>query len=156
MNLHSQSSLRPVSGFTIIELMVVVAIVSILALIALPAYQDYVVRTKVSEGLVFAGEARTSVSERYYSTNVFPTDNFAAGLASSVEYGAYDFIRRLTVSSVPRAGTVTVTFELPNTESDNKKILLLPDTSSTEIVWTCTAAPDPDGVKSTHLPGSCR
>ncbi len=55
-------------GFTVIELMAVVAIISILAVLALGAYQDYVVRSKVSEGLAFAAEAKTSVSE-YYATN---------------------------------------------------------------------------------------
>jgi type IV pilus assembly protein PilA len=65
-------------GFTLIELMAVVAIVSILAVIALPAYLDYVVRGKVSEGMVFASEAKTSVSEYYYSTKSIPSDNTAA------------------------------------------------------------------------------
>jgi type IV pilus assembly protein PilA len=62
-------------GFTLIELMIVVAIIGILAAIAIPAYQDYTIRAQVSEGMSLASGARTAVSEAYQSTGNWPADN---------------------------------------------------------------------------------
>ena len=144
------------SGFTIVELMVIVSIISILVVIAIPAYQDYAIRSKVTEGLTFAAEARTSISERYYTMNVFPTDNSTAGLVPPDDYGAYDFINRLEVGTVPREGTITITFKLPNTVSNNKQLLLIPSTRTEVVTWTCRPADAPDGIKSNHAPPNCR
>ena len=82
---------RMQQGFTLIELMIVVAIVGILAAIALPAYQDYTVRAKVSEGIARLDEAKTSVAEYYSSNSAFPAgaatagfNTLAAGFVSNV------------------------------------------------------------------------
>ena len=144
------------TGFTLIELMAVVAIVSILAVIALPAYFDYVTRSKVSEGLAFVSEAKATVSEYYHSNGrVMPSDNNTAGLPAATNYDRYDFIRSLSVGALPREGTITVNFKLPNTVADNKNLQLVPATSGVEIVWTCqpTAV---DGLDRKFLPPSCR
>lgn len=69
-------------GFTLIELMIVVAIVGILAAIAIPAYQDYLIRSKVSEALAAAGACKTSVTEFYQSQNALPVDIDEAGCSS--------------------------------------------------------------------------
>jgi len=69
-------------GFTLIELMIVVAIIGILAAIAIPAYQDYTVRTQISEGLTMAGAAKASVAEYFANTGAWPTDNAEAGIGA--------------------------------------------------------------------------
>ena len=67
-------------GVTLIELMIVVAIIGLLAAVAMPAYTDYSIRAQISEGLNLAGSAKTAVTEYYQNRSVFPTDNADAGL----------------------------------------------------------------------------
>lgn len=143
------------AGFTVIELMIVVTIVSILAVIAMPAYQDYAVRSKVSEGMVFLGEAKTSVSEHFYTRGKMPEDNFSAGLILASLYSKYDFIDRLEILSSPRPGTIVVTFSLPGTISHLKKLQLVPDTQTGVVIWSCEPAEE-DGIKTAHAPANCR
>ncbi|MBP8283974.1 MAG: pilin, partial [Chromatiaceae bacterium] len=71
------------SGFTLIELMIVVAIIGILAAIAIPAYQDYTKRAHVAEGMTLAGGSKTAIAEFYMSNGVFPSTNASAGLADA-------------------------------------------------------------------------
>src|SRR5690349_666657 len=94
-------------GFTLIELMIVVAIVGILAAIALPAYQDYTVRSKVSEGLSLVSGAKTAVSETYASTGNWPGTNAAAGLAASTSITG-KYVASVDVSG---NGKITVIFQ---------------------------------------------
>ena len=143
------------SGFTIIELMIVVTIVSILAVIAMPAYVEYATRSKVSEAMGFMGEAKTSVSEYFYTNNeAWPISNYEAGLPGADDYDVYDFVKKLEVASV--AGVITVTLDLPNVSGAHEKDLqLMPSTSTGQIVWTCKSA-DTNGVESKYTPANCR
>jgi type IV pilus assembly protein PilA len=154
---RSDTSLYWEKGFTVIELMIVVTIVSILAVIAMPAYVEYATRSKVSEAMGFMGEAKTSVSEYFYTNNQqWPVTNYDAGLADADDYDNFDFVRRLEVTALPTAGTISVTLDLPNTPADNKQLQLVPSTSSGTIEWKCQPAPAPDGLASKYSPANCR
>lgn len=142
-------------GFTLIELMAVVAILSILLVIAIATYQDYMIRSKVSEGLSFAAEARTSVSDYYYNLSAWPADNGAAGLPPAGNYSRYDFLERLELTSTPRPGTISVTLDIPGTSADGRELQLVPSTLTNIIAWTCLS-PDDNSLDINHLPASCR
>ena len=91
-------------GFTLIELMIVVAIIGILAAVAIPAYQDYTIRSQVSEGLSLGAGAKTAVAEFYNQTGSFPSTNASAGLATATSItGSY-------VTGVDASGGVTVSY----------------------------------------------
>lgn len=140
-------------GFSIIELMVVVAIVSILAVIAVPVYAGYAARSKVSEGLAFISEAKTTVTEYYYSNRVIPEDNAQAGLPNPEDYN-HKHISRLEVGNVPVPGSITVTFAIPMFGSENL-LQLVPTVQNGEILWACRPA-DTNGIPTSMVPSSCR
>lgn len=142
-------------GVTFIELMAVVAIVSILAVIALAVYGDYTIRSKVTEGMTFVAEAKTAVSEYYYNVGDMPEDNGTAGLPEPDNYDNFTYVRRLEIVDDPRPGTITVTFKLPGSKSDGKRLQLIPSTSATSVFWTCLP-PTLNGIDVNQLPPNCR
>ena len=84
-------------GFTLIELMIVVAIIGILAMIAVPAYQSYIIRSQISEGLELSGSLKTAVAEYHSETGSFPTNNAEAALESPGSY-AGNYVSSITVN----------------------------------------------------------
>ena len=138
-------------GFTLIELMIVVAIIAILAAIAIPAYQDYLVRTQVSEGAVLTDGAKTAVAEFYSNTGRYPGGNTSAGLASSTSITG-KYVDNVVVAN----GLITATFgkqaNSAITASGKKTFVLSPVTNGGSISWTCTGST----VDKKYLPTSCR
>ena len=145
-------------GFTLIELMIVVAIIGILAAIALPAYQDYTNRAKMSEVLTFVSSGRTAVAEYYQSEGTLPADNEAAGLAPAEEITS-KYVESLEVED----GVVTVTIQGTNVGAlDESTVILTPKNSAGgdiadgyagPLLWECK--PD-DAENNKYFPANCR
>lgn len=133
-------------GFTLIELMIVVAIIGILAAVAIPAYQDYTVRARVTEGLSLASAGKTAISEYFASNGDLPTNNTQAGMATPTEISG-NAVRSVTVGT---NGTVMVTFS--GNPINGSTLLLTPTTSSGRVTWDCTAG----NLEGKYRPSSCR
>ena len=135
-------------GFTLIDLMIVVAIIGILAAVAIPAYQDYTKRAHVAEGLNLASAAKVAVTEYYSSQGAWPADNTAAGLATATAI-AGNAVKSVTVL----AGVITVVY---NAKVENDKVIVLkPLDANGSITWTCnTLAGSTVDVK--YRPSNCR
>lgn len=140
-------------GFTIVELMVVLAIVSILAVVALPAYVNYSTRAQVAEGVGIASGAKTAVMDAYLSTDAFPVTNAEAGLGVPTDY-ARQWVTGLTIGAVPSAGTITMEINISQLGTNNL-LQLVPSTNGASFEWVCQAAAV-NGIENHFLPSSCR
>jgi len=135
-------------GFTLIELMIVVAIIGILAAIAIPAYQDYTIRAQVSEGLNLSGGAKVSVTEYFQDRGTFPANNTSAGLAAATEISG-KYVNSVNVA----AGVITVTYgNDANAAIATKTLVLTPQTNGGSVDWNCTGG----DVLAKHRPAACR
>jgi len=141
-------------GFTLIELMIVVAIIGILAAIAIPAYQDYTIRAQVSEGLSLMDGAKTAVAEFYTNRGVFPTSNAAAGLDTQI---TGNYVSGVVVSQSGNGGKIEATFsdaspQKANAAINNGTLDLGAASTGGSISWTCISTTIPQK----YLPSSCK
>ena len=138
-------------GFTLIELMIVVAIIGILAAIAIPQYQDYVARSQVSEAVQLMGGAKTAIEEQVSQTGAFPADAAALTALGVKTSGSYVASMDATPGTNPGAGTVTATMAGVGSVSSEIAGETVSFTRSTTGEWTCVRGT----ISDEHLPTSC-
>ncbi|CWM45771.1 pilin [Neisseria meningitidis] len=153
-------------GFTLIELMIVIAIVGILAAVALPAYQDYTARAQVSEAILLAEGQKSAVTEYYLNHGKWPDGNSDAGVATSSEIKG-KYVEKVEVAN----GVVTAEMKSSgvNNEIKGKKLSLWAKRQNGSVKWFCgqpveRAKADADAVTAAankkidtkHLPSTCR
>jgi type IV pilus assembly protein PilA len=143
-------------GFTLIELMIVIAIIGILAAIALPAYQDYTVRAKMSEPIAALSEAKTTYTE-YFSANGFRPATQALSGIGLTRYG--DYVNQISVAASSERITARVPAGvIPGTAAATFITLSGQSQLDGTIIWTCgvTTGTSPTTVISKYLPSTCR
>ncbi|HGH6232813.1 TPA: pilin [Neisseria meningitidis] len=155
-------------GFTLIELMIVIAIVGILAAVALPAYQDYTARAQVSEAILLAEGQKSAVTEYYLNHGEWPKNNTSAGVATSANIKG-KYVEKVEVKN----GVVTATMLSSNVNNEikGKKLSLWAKRQDGSVKWFCgqpvtrnNASADADAVNKVtgneidtkHLPSTCR
>lgn len=145
-NMHKNAA----KGFTLIELMIVVAIIGILAAVALPAYSDYLTRARVSELVIAASSGRTSVAEFVASTNRIPADATEAGVTTQ----SSQFVTSIGYASTGSNAEITVVGNATNISTAISIILSgAVNTATGTVAWTCRT--DPTAV-ARFAPANCR
>ncbi|MBH2089491.1 pilin [Neisseria meningitidis] len=152
-------------GFTLIELMIVIAIVGILAAVALPAYQDYTARAQVSEAILLAEGQKSAVTEYYLNHGEWPSNNTSAGVATSTDIKG-KYVKEVKVAN----GVITATMLSTgvNKEIQGKKLSLWAKRQAGSVKWFCgqpvtraakaddVAADGTNKIDTKHLPSTCR
>jgi type IV pilus assembly protein PilA len=142
-------SARLAKGFTLIELMIVVAIIAILAAIAIPMFQEYAIRAQVSEGAVLASGAKNAVGDFISSNGHYPATNESAGLAPSTSITG-NYVSSVDIST----GAIVVAFKGPKASPQiaDQTLVFTPVTYANAIGWSCTKGT----LEPRYLPPTCR
>lgn len=139
-------------GFTLIELMIVVAIIGILAAIALPAYQDYTARAQMSEALVLADGQKGAVTEYYADKGEFPANNTSAGVAAATDIKG-KYVQSVTIAAASGTATITAALKASGvaTGVQSKNLVLTGTANNGSTEWTCSSSAD-----AKYRPAACR
>ncbi|HKK14980.1 MAG TPA: pilin [Gammaproteobacteria bacterium] len=136
------------TGFTLIELMIVVAIIGILAAIAIPAYQDYTIRSQVAEGFSLADKAKTAIWEYYSNHGTLPPSNASAQIPSPASISG-NYVAQVKIAN----NAITVTYgNHANSAIQTKSLVLSAVTQGKNLAWICGST----SLAGKYLPSSCR
>ncbi len=136
-------------GFTLIELMIVVAIIGILASLAIPAYQSYTIRAQISEGLNLAGPLKNALASFYNENGAFPADNDEAALETPASYVG-NYIQSMTINN----GVVEILYgNDANAQINGHIITLTAIPNDGSVSWDCASG---GFILNEYLPSACR
>lgn len=140
------NNLKASNGFSLIELMIVISIISIILAIAVPAYQDFTIRTKVAEGINLATAAKSAVVETLHSMGNIPSQ-----ASTGYQFGGSKYVSNITIAG--GSGEILITTQATGANID-PVLLLTPDLANTagSLRWRCTV----NNGETRHVPAECR
>lgn len=139
------------TGFTIIELLITVAIIGILLNVAIVSYRDYQIRTRVSSGISLSAGVKTAVADYFSNHARMPSNNPDAGLPAASTINS-EYVNSIGIGTTPVTGTITISYQDIPGISSGATALLQPAVAQAGIKWTCKSRT----IRDKHLPSSCR